>query len=187
MNEQLNQALQEARQPFADTRFNVCRLEIVESDGRHHLEGAVLDEATLDAVREHLRRRMPDARWEFGRVRVLRRAAPHMKVVVANLTGWQREPSWLAEQQSQVLNGTAVEILEEGERWSFGRLEDGYLGWAFNGYLGPADETTEPNAMVGEPIALLRHGPDAAAPLVGRVLAGTRVVAPTRGTTAGWK
>ena len=114
MNEQLNQALQEARHPFADTRFNVCRLEIVESDGRRHLEGTVLDEATLDAVADHLRRRMPDARWEFGRVRVLRRTAPHMKVVVANLTGWQREPSWLAEQQSQVLNGTAVEILEEG-------------------------------------------------------------------------
>ena len=183
MNEQLNQALQEARHPFADTRFNVCRLEIVESDGRRHLEGTVLDEATLDAVADHLRRRMPDARWEFGRVRVLRPAVPHMKVVVANLTGWQREPSWLAEQQSQVLNGTTVEILEEGERWSFGRLEDGYLGWAFNGYLGPAD-AAKPTHMVGEPTALLRRGPDGAGALVGRVMAGTRVAADLR--HGGW-
>ena len=30
MNEQLVNALAEAQQPFADTRFNVCRLEIVE-------------------------------------------------------------------------------------------------------------------------------------------------------------
>ena len=186
MNPQLNEALEEARQPFADTRFNVCRLEIVESDGRRHLEGAVLDEATLDAVRDHLRRRVPDARWEFSRVRILRQSPPHLRVVTANLTGWQREPSWLAEQQSQVLNGMVVEIFDEGERWSFGRLEDGYLGWVFNGYLGAANEAAEPNTLVGEPMALMRNGPDAAAPLVGRILAGTRVAAAASWRPEGW-
>ena len=180
MDQQLIDTLEEARQPFADTRFNVCRLDIVESDGRRHLEGVVLDEATLDAVAGHLRARLPDERWEFGRVRVLRRAAPHLRVVVTNLTGWQREPSWLGEQQSQVLNGTMVEVLEEGERWSFGRLEDGYLGWAYNGYLGPADRATEPTHLIAAPVTLLWQDPAAGVPLVGRVFAGTRVEATER-------
>ncbi len=181
MNEQLNQALEEAQQPFADTRFNVCRLEIVESDGRQHLEGTVLDEATLNAVAEHLRHRVPEARWESGRVRVLHQAAPHRRVVVTNLTGWQREPSWLGEQQSQVLNGTVVEILEEGERWSFGRLEDGYLGYVYNGYLGPAGEAVEPTHITAYPVTLLWQEVGAGVnPLIGRIFAGTRVAATER-------
>jgi cell wall-associated NlpC family hydrolase len=184
MNEQLNLALEEARQPFADTRFNVCQLEIVESDGRYRLEGTVLDEPTLDAVLTHLRQRMPDMRWEHDGVRVLRQAKPRLMAVATNLTGWQREPSWLAEQQSQVLNGTPVEILEEGERWSFGRLEDGYLGYVYTGYLGSAVGAAEPTHIISAPIAHLRREPDAAAPLVGRAFAGTRVAA--AGRAGGW-
>lgn len=184
MNEQLLIALAEARQPFADTRFNVCRLEIVEGDGRYHLEGVVLDEATVDAVLKHLRQRLPDARWERNGVRVLRQARPRLMAVTTNLTGWQREPSWLGEQQSQVLNGTLVEILEEGERWSLGRLEDGYLGYVYTGYLGSPASAAEPTHMVSAPVAMLRREPDAAAPLAGRAFAGTRVAAASRGE--GW-
>lgn len=184
MNEQLKLALEEARQPFADTRFNVCQLEFVESDGRYRLEGKVLDEATLDSVLSHLRSRMPDARWERNGVRVLRQAKPRLMAVATNLTGWQREPSWLAEQQSQVLNGTVVEILEEGERWSFGRLEDGYLGYVYTGYLGSPSILAEPTHLISAPIAHLRREPDATAPLAGRAFAGTRVAAAPR--AGGW-
>ena len=177
MNEQLNLALEEARQPFADTRFNVCQLEIVESDGRYRLEGTVLDEPTLDAVLSHLRSRVPDTRWERNGVRVLRQARPRLMAVATNLTGWQREPSWLGEQQSQVLNGTLVEILEEGERWSFGRLEDGYLGYVFTGYLGSAGNAPEPTHMVSHPVTLLWPESGAGPVPAGRVFAGTRVAA----------
>lgn len=180
MNEQLNLALEEARHLFTDTRFNVCRLEILEGEGRYRLEGTVLDEATLDTVLNHLRSRVPEARWERNGVRVLRQSQPRLKTVTTNLTGWQRDPSWLGEQQSQVLNGTWIEILEEGERWSFGRLEDGYLGWVYTGYLGSAREAIEPTHIVAAPVTLLWQDADAGQPLAGRVFAGTRVAATLR-------
>ncbi len=184
MNEQLKSALEEARQPFADTRFNVCRLEIVESDSRYRLEGTVLDESTLDAVLNQLHNRVPDARWERNGVRVLRQTRPRLMAVATNLTGWQRDPSWLGEQQSQVLNGAIVEILEEGERWSFGRLEDGYLGYVYSGYLGSPAAAAEPTHIISAPIAHLYREPDAAAPLAGRAFAGTRIAAAPR--NGGW-
>jgi hypothetical protein len=177
MNEQLELALEEARQPFADPRFNVCRLEIIESDGRYRLEGTVLDGSTLDAVLNHLHSRVPDARWDRNGVRVLRQARPRLMAVATNLTGWQRDPSWLGEQQSQVLNGTIVEILEEGERWSFGRLEDGYLGYVYTGYLGSTGEAPEPTHVVSHPVTLLWPESGAGPVPVGRVFAGTRVAA----------
>lgn len=180
MNEQILTALNEAQQPFADSRFNLCRLEAIDEDGAYRLEGTVLDKATLAAVLEHLRHRLPGTHWRSDEVRVLRQAQPRLMSVTTNLTGWQRDPSWLGEQQSQVLNGTVVEVLEEGERWSFGRLEDGYLGWVYSGYLGPAREAVEPTHRVAAPVMLLWQDPDAGFPLVGRVFAGTRVAATMR-------
>lgn len=180
MNQQLADALAEAQQPFADSRFNVCRLEIVEDGGRYRLEGVVLDMATLDAVQAHLQQRLPDVRWEQGDVKVLRQSRPQFRIVATNMTGWQREPSWLGEQQSQVLNGTMVEILEEGERWSFGRLEDGYLGYVYSGYLGSAERTTEPTHLIAAPVTLLWQDPTGGVPLIGRAFAGTRVAAVER-------
>lgn len=177
MNEQLAAALEEARQPFADTRFNVCRLEIAGGDDGYELQGTVLDEPTLAAVLDHLRQRLPDARFRADGVVVLRRSRPRLMAVTTNMTGWQREQSWLGEQQSQVLNGVVVEILEEGERWSFGRLADGYLGYVYTGYLGPTGEAPEPTHRVSQPVALLWPESGAGPAPVGRVFAGTRVAA----------
>jgi cell wall-associated NlpC family hydrolase len=183
MDEQLLNALVEAQEPLADTRFNVCRLEAVPGQDGYRLEGAVLDKATLAAVVDHLHKRLPGVRWDTDAVQVLRAARPRQMVVTTNLTGLQRDPSWLGEQQSQLLNGATVEILEEGERWSFVRLEDGYLGWAYSGYLGPTDGLIEPTHLIAAPVTLLRQEPQERAPLAGRVFAGTRV---TAATTNGW-
>lgn len=184
MNQQFADALAEAQQPSADTRFNVCQLEIVEDDGRYRLKGVVLDKATLDAVQTHLRQRLPDARWEESDVKILRQARPQFRIVATNMTGWQREPSWLGEQQSQALNGTLIEVLDENDRWTFGRLEDGYLGWVYTGYTGSRDDAPEPTHRVAVPVSRLRRDPDDAAPLVGRVFAGTQVAAAPR--SDGW-
>ena len=178
-------ALTEAQEPFAETRFNVCRLEVAVEDGRYTLQGTVLGEATLMRVLDHLRERLPEIDWDTKAVQVLRTVTPRRMVVTTNLTGFQREPSWLGEQQGQVLNGTVVEILEPGERWSFGRLEDGYLGWVYNGYLAPAAEAIAPTHMVSWPVALLWDKANTgAASLRGRVFAGTRVSAAE--TRDGW-
>ena len=185
MDDNIHNVLADAQLPFGDARFNVCRLEAEGEDGRYRLRGTVLDQATLSSVLQHLTRQLPDAGWNADSVQVLRRSNPHLKRVTTNMTGLQRDPSWLGEQQSQVLNGTVVEILEAGDRWSFGRLEDGYLGWVYSGYLGPAGEAPEPTHMVRGPVALLWDKANTgAASLRGRVFAGTRVSAAE--TRDGW-
>lgn len=184
IDEQLTNALTEAQQAFADTRFNVCRLEAAGEDGLVRLRGTVLDEGTLAAVLDYLRQRLPGTRWTGEDVHILRHSRPRLMAVATNLTGWQRDPSWLGEQQSQVLNGTRVEILEEGERWSFGRLEDGYLGWVYTGYLGSPAGAAGPTHIISAPVALLHQKPEEGAPLAGRVFAGTQVAAESR--AGGW-
>ena len=174
MDEQLLTALAEACAPFADGRFHVCDLTIVPGDGRHCLEGRVLDEATLAAVLGHLRRRAPGVRWDGESVRVLRGPAARPMTVATNLTGLQRRPSWLGEQQSQPRAGAAVEVLEEEGRWVFVRLDDGYLGWMYRDYL--RDELApEPTHQVGAPFTLLYGAPNYLAPVVTRLLSGTPV------------
>ena len=97
MDEQLLTALAEACAPFGDGRFHVCELTIVPGDGRFGLEGRVLDEATLAAVLDDLGQRAPGVRWEAEGVRVLRGPAARPMTVATNLTGLQRQPSWLGE------------------------------------------------------------------------------------------
>ena len=108
MDDQLLTALAEACAPFGDGRFHVCDLTIAPGDCRACLQGRVLDTATLDAVLAHLRQRVPGARWDAEAVHVLRQARPQRLTVATNLTGLQRSPSWLGEQQSQPRAGAAV-------------------------------------------------------------------------------
>lgn len=177
MSEMITTALAEAQQPFADIRFNLCRLAIEGEDDACILTGTVLDQATLDAALAALQKRLPGARWSSDKVRILRQAQPRTIAVTTNLTNWQRDPSWLGEQQGQVLNGTIIEVLDANERWTFGRLEDGYLGWVYTGYTGPSDGIPEPTHRVAAPLTLLRRDPDTAAPLTGRIFAGTQIAA----------
>ena len=174
MDEQLLTALAEACAPFADGRFHVCELTIVPGDGRLCLAGRVLDEATLTAVMIRLQQRLPDARWDSGDVRVLRGAAARAMTVATNLTGLQRQPSWLGEQQSQPRAGAAVEVLEEDGRWVFARLDDGYLGWMYRDYLR-AEPAPAPTHQVGAPFILVYAAPNYLAPVVTRLFAGTPV------------
>ena len=174
MDEQLLTALAEACAPFGDGRFHVCELTIVPGDGRFGLEGRVLDEATLAAVLDGLGQRAPGVRWEAEGVRVLRGPAARPMTVATNLTGLQRQPSWLGEQQSQPRAGAAVEVLEEDGRWAFVRLDDGYLGWMYRDYLR-AEPAPEPTHQVAAPFTLLHAAPNYLAPVVTRLFAGTPV------------
>lgn len=173
--QQLNDALAESRQIFADSRFNVWDIELIPGDGRYRLAGRVLDETTLSTTLNHLRRRLPDVRLESDDVAVLRQAKPRFLTVRTNLTGFQREPAWLSEQQSQVLAGTTVEVLDTDDRWSFVRLEDGYLGWLYTQYLAEPEPNFEPTYQVAAPFTLVYREPSYLAPVVTRILAGTRL------------
>ncbi|MCX8025572.1 MAG: C40 family peptidase, partial [Thermanaerothrix sp.] len=90
------------------------------------------------------------------------------------LTSLHREPSFLAEMLTQLLWGAEVEILEEKERWAFVRCADGYLGWTYRPYLGERSLQV-PTHLVAAPFSLLYARPEADAPLVSRLFAGTAV------------
>lgn len=178
MNHAMTEALAAAQEPFADARFHLCRLEA--SPAGHKtcaLHGTVLDAFTLSAVTADLAARLPGIRWETQDVRVLRSEEPNFRAVLTNLTGFYATPSWLGEQQGQLLYGATVEVLEEQERWVFGRLDDGYLGWAYRGYLGQAAPPI-PTHIVGRAMALLSPEPDApSSAALTRLFAGTPVAA----------
>jgi hypothetical protein len=72
---------------------------------------------------------------------------------------------------SQVLNGWAVEVLLEEERWAYVRQPDGYLGWVYRSYLAQSPTPTTTH-IIHQPVALLRCDFPPEAALTGRVLAG---------------
>lgn len=173
--QQLKATLAEAQELFKDSRFNVCELEVVSEADRIYLTGRVLDEATLQTALDHLHARLPAIPWETKDIAVLRQPKPRLAVVVTNLTGFQRDPAWLSEQQSQLLAGTVVEILETRESWSFVRLEDGYLGWIYSHYLSDPEAEYAPTHQVAAPFTLVYREPSYLAPVVTRIFAGTRL------------
>ncbi len=178
-------AVEEACSLFEDSRVELCRLEVAGTTPDDVLlTGTVLDVTTLRRASELLSDLRPDVMWDMTSVQVLRSDEPTMLDVQTNMTGFFREPSWLAEQQSQVLNGTPLEVLEAQDRWVLVRLADGYLGWVYRPYLGEPQTDGEPTHMVGVPVAPLHETPAAAAPLVGRAFAGTHVR--TAGRHDGW-
>ncbi len=185
MLEEVRAALDEMLDAYRDTRVHFCRLAVAGGEGdRCALMGAVLDDITLAGVLAALAGRFPALTFEVERVRVLR-AAAQPAVVATNLTSLHAQPSWLAEQASQLLNGWPLEILMEEGRWCFVRLADGYLGWAYRPYLAvPPASAPAPTHIVCAPEAVLRDVPALDAPPIQRVLGGTAVAAQVNGAWA---
>jgi len=167
------EVLQRLARERADERLHVFEVKIETVDEwRLRLSGRVLEEADRQALRAAFR--AEDERWvvEDSALQVLRHPHNPVLAVATHLTSLHREPSFLAEMLTQLLWGTAVEVLEERERWVFVRCPDGYLGWTYRPYLGEALPAV-PTHMVAAPVALVRAQPEAAAPLVSRIFAGT--------------
>jgi cell wall-associated NlpC family hydrolase len=94
--------------------------------------------------------------------------------VATNLTGLYEKPTFGMPLSSELCYGTEVEILDEAGKWVFTRQKDGYLGWAYKGYLaeGYASQTTH---MVLAPSYELRAQPEAQSEIVTRLVSGTGV------------
>ena len=182
----LSESLAAACAPFSDSRTSLCKLEISGiTPNSALLSGTVLDQATLDKVAANLSAADPKVDWDFADVRVLLTGDPQKLAAYTNMTGFFREPSWLAEQQSQVVNGTRMDVLMEKDRWVLVRLADGYLGWVYRPYMGAAPlDPAPPTRMVGVPVTYLHETPDSESPLVTRLFAGTPVNAIDRDN--GW-
>jgi len=130
------------------------------------LSGRVLEAADLAALRERL-----DG-VDVSAVEVLRKTANPVLAVSTNLTSLHREPSFLAEMLSQLVNGMQVEVLFEQGRWCFVRQLDGYLGWTYRPCLS-ASPLLAPTHILTDPVALLRAAPEPASSILTRILGGT--------------
>jgi cell wall-associated NlpC family hydrolase len=183
MLEQIRAVLTEVAGPYADTRTHLCRLAADALDGERGLaatgcvlSGAVLDAGTLAAVQAELVARFPGVAFDVASVRVLRASPPVTRTVAVNLTGLYAEPGFNVELLSQLVNGAALEVLEERDRWCFVRQPDGFLGWAYRLYLTDAP-VPAPTHLVSAPIALVMAGPDLASAIVTRLPGGAAVAA----------
>lgn len=190
MLSQINALLNTFSQSHGDPRTHLCRLEAAAlEEGRLALRGVVLDQETLAAAQAALLAALPSfpsfpavsPSFDLSAVQVLRPGRP--AAVATNLTGLYAQPSWLAEQVSQLLDGQPLEVLQEEGRWALVRQADGYLGWAYAAYLTEALPPS-PSHLVAEAAVLLRDAPREDAALVGRTFIGTAMaVVETRG---GW-
>lgn len=173
MLQQIQTVLSAFADTQSDTRTQLCRLEVSSlADDCCTLTGVVLDQETLAAAQAALLSSFPSLSFDVSAVQVLRPGRPMAAAV--NLTGLYTQPSWLAEQVSQLLDGQPLEVLQEEGRWIMMRQTDGYLGWAYAPYLtgSPLPAATH---LVSAPLALLYAAPQLDAPLVGRILGGTAV------------
>jgi len=158
-----------------DSRIHYCQLDVDALERNHcMLSGTVLDAESLAEVQSDLAARFPTVTFDTQNVTLLSQTPPRLFTVGTNVTSVHSEPSWRAEQMTQALHGWTVEVLLEQELWAFVRQTSGYLGWMYRPYLtnvGPPPSTH----MVYKPVAELLAEPQRAAPLVGRVVAGTAV------------
>lgn len=169
--------IQAALTDFAqrDNRVYYCQLEadkVVKQVCQ--LTGSVLDDAVVAEVEAELAARFPEISFDMSRVKRLRQTPAQWRVVATNVTSLMREPSWQAEQMSQLLWQWQVEVLLQQKEWAFVRQADGYLGWVYQPYLAEAQPSTATH-LVSEPVAILHAAPQATAEWVGRVLGGTAV------------
>ena len=159
-----------------DWRVQHCRLAVAQpmAEEAVALQGEVLDEALLAWVAGQLAARFPGRQLDLAGVGVLSRPGTPPLTITTNLAGLHRGPARTSEQLTELLNGEPVTPLRAEAGWRYVQRADGYLGWLHERYAAtwPA---VPPTHIVCRAVTLLHSAPAGDAPLVGRVLAGTRV------------
>lgn len=141
------------------------------------ISGRVLEESDLQALRASLAHldSAQTPQVDTAAVEILRKPTNPILAVGTNLTSLHREPSFLAEMLSQMVNGMLVEVLFEQGRWCFVRQMDGYLGWTYRPCLTSMPLLT-PTHILTAPVEPLFTRPGADSPILTRVLGGTALV-----------
>ena len=154
-----------------DQRTSVFDIEIERLQNMSlTLSGRLLHESQLETLSHHF------SNWKLdtGSVRILHRGDLPRMHVATNLTGLYEKPTFGMPLSSELCYGTEVEILDEAGKWVFTRQKDGYLGWAYKGYLAEG-YTAETTHLVLAPSFELRAQPDAESEIVTRLVSGTGV------------
>lgn len=154
-----------------DQRTSVFDIDIVRLQNLSlTLSGRLLHESQLETLTHHF------ANWKLdtSSIRILHRGDLPRMHVTTNLTGLYEKPTFGMPLSSELCYGTEVEILDEEGKWVFIRQKDGYLGWAYKGYLadGNASVTTH---LVLAPSYELRAKPNAESEIVTRLVSGTGI------------
>jgi len=155
-----------------DKRTSVFDLEIHRIQNDYlSLGGRLLNESQLD----DLNRSFPSLKLDTALIRILGRDVGERVHVTTNLTGLYERPTFGMPLSSELCYGTELEVLEEEKKWVFTRQRDGYLGWAYRGYLGegPAPEATH---LVIAPAIEVRAQPEETSEIITRVVSGTGVI-----------
>jgi gamma-D-glutamyl-L-lysine dipeptidyl-peptidase len=175
------ETLANERQDFRVELFEVhpfFEVEAASQNGCLSLRGRVLEQSDLHALLDGLAASLPGACFDTSRLEVLRKPGNPLLSVSTNLTSLHREPSFLAEQLSQLVNGMQVEVLVDADpdsgrsTWCYVRQTDGYLGWTYRPYLS-ADPCPPPTHFLVSPLEKMLAKPEFEAEVVTRVLGGT--------------
>jgi len=166
--------------------FDIYPFFDVEADGgsgKLTLSGRVLEESDLRDLLARLKVVLPEQAVDSTAVEILRKPGNPILAVGTNLTSLHREPSFLAEQLSQLVNGMRVEILFEQGRWCYVRQMDGYLGWTYRPYL-TSQPLLPPTHIAIAPVTQLRAATLEDSAVVTRLLGGTSLA--VRDERSGW-
>ena len=175
MPEIIDALLSDLASRYSDRRIHVFDVKgSTQESNRLKFEGRVLDSSGLAALSRAAGEGFPAWEVDVSGVRVLRKTPTCMAYVATNITSVHAEPSWLAEMLTQNTFGTAVEILEEQERWVFIRQSDGYLGWMYRPYLTDLPAPA-PTYIVTKPVTPILSEPVAKSALNSRLVGGTLV------------
>jgi gamma-D-glutamyl-L-lysine dipeptidyl-peptidase len=175
VKDRIERALASIAAQFSDKRRHVFQVTVASADQRAaRLTGKVLEQSDLTELRRALSEMVPGIHIADTDVKVMRPAKSIVKVVATALTDLHQEPSFLAEMMTQVVNGWPLEVLEEQGDWCFVRQTDGYLGWAYKGYLADGSSPAVTH-ILAEPTTRIFSEPQENPTSLGRLLGGTAV------------
>ena len=175
MQETIQQALNQLAEQFKDQRVHLFDVSIKEQDDKIlSLAGRLLDDAQLAVLRQAFAERFPTLCLDAASINILRHPENRRLKVATNLTGLYNSPSFLNALSSELVYGTELEILEERERWVFTHQNDGYLGWAYAGYLSAENQPADTHLVTAPSIELYLDA-DLTSERVSRLMSGTAV------------
>jgi gamma-D-glutamyl-L-lysine dipeptidyl-peptidase len=175
MTDQVQEIINNLAPKFADGRLHVFAVHIKALQGEAlALGGQVLEQTQLAVLTEAITRQWPGLQVDVSGVRILCQPGNPGLSLATNVTSVHVSPSWLAETSSHLVFGEQVEQLDESGRWVFVRQSDGYLAWVYKPFLSPELPPAATHIVLA-PARELRAAPEPGAPVLTRLLCGTRV------------
>jgi hypothetical protein len=172
MEKKIEQIILQIKKKNQDRRTCYFDVQYKQIGEQTLLSGEALDGDLMTGLLTEIQNVTPAGKLDSSAVKVLRQG--NYLWVATNFTSVHADPSWLAEQLSQVLYGMRVEVLKTEGNWVFVRQDDGYLAWAYRPYLSEVKPEST-NCWVISATLPVYEDPQPSSPLVSRLLKGTAI------------